>query len=277
MQPTGYAIVTGGGSGIGRAFCLALAERGWAVAVVDRDGESASAVVGEIDCLGGVASSHPFDVSDSQAWEQFTLLRKQSWPRLDLLVNCAGNLLSGAIDQCESDDLRRIIEVNLLGAMYGCRAMALWLQEGGTQERLPSPRGVINIASIFAVVSPPEFAAYNASKAGLVALTETLRSEWAPHGLVATVVLPGVTPTRLFERATFREEEHKVLCEKFVERSAITPEMVANSALTAAERGRLFAVVGRRSKLYWWLKRLAPQGLIDLVRRTAARERRARS
>ncbi|MGI9456465.1 MAG: SDR family NAD(P)-dependent oxidoreductase, partial [Aeoliella sp.] len=198
MQPKGYAIVTGGGSGIGRAICLLLARRGWSIAVVDNRGEAASMVAEEASHLGGKATAQVFDVSAAKSWEQFARSLQRDTPRLDLLVNCAGNLLTGALDQCTADDLRRIVEVNLLGTMYGCQAMLPWMQSSAGTAR---PRGVINMASIFAAVAPPRFAAYNASKAGVVSFTETLRGELAPLRLNATVVLPGVTPTQLFDRA----------------------------------------------------------------------------
>jgi len=274
VDSTGYAIVTGGGSGIGRAFCDTLAQRGWTVAVTDRDLEAASAVAESITGAGGTATAHQLDVTSPVAWQENREQLQSQWPRLDLLVNNAGNLISGVFDECELDDLRSIVEVNLLGAMYGCQAMTPWLRQtnGNTSNSRASCRGVINLSSIFAAVSPPGFAAYNATKAGVLAMTETLRGELTPYGLSATAVLPGATPTQLFNRAKYSTPSHAAICQKFLESSQITPEAVAQQAIRGAERGKLYVVVGTRSKLYWRLKRLAPQWLIDKVARRAVEE-----
>ena len=231
--------------------------------------DSAEQVVSELQTAPGAASSHYLDVADAQAWYELRSQLQDEWPRLDLLVNNAGVLSTGALDDCQPDDIQRIVEVNLLGAMFACHAMLPWLrQTRGTA----LPRGVINLASIFAAVSPPGFAAYNATKAGMLSLTETLRGELKPFGLNATAVLPGATPTRLFQRASYATSKQSDLCRQFIEQSKITPEQVAEEALRGACRNKLYVVVGGRAKLYWRLKQWAAQWLIDLVGRRAVDE-----
>ncbi len=265
----GYAIVTGGGSGIGRAFCHALAKQGWTVAVVDCRSDSAEQVASELQTAPGAASSHHLDVADALSWHELRSQLQVEWPRLDLLVNNAGVLSTGTLDDCQSGDIQRIVEVNLLGAMFACNAMLPWLRQ---TRSTALPRGVINLASIFAAVSPPGFAAYNATKAGMLSLTETLRGELKPFGLNATAVLPGATPTRLFQRARYATSKQSDLCREFIEQSTITPEQVAEEALRGACRKKLYVVVGGRAKLYWRLKQWSPQWLIDLVGRRAVDE-----
>ncbi len=269
MASPGYAIVTGGGSGIGRAFCHALADRGWAVAVVDCAAEPAATVASEITSRGGCAVGEVLDVAQADAWNDLRARLADQWPRLDLLVNNAGILVTGTLDVCSSHDLQRIVDVNLLGTMHGCHAMLPWLRAS----RGPAlPRGIINLASIFAAVSPPGFAAYNATKAGVLSLTETLYGELQPFGLTATAVLPGVTPTNLFDRAKYATHKQAKLCQQFIDSSKITGAQVAAEALSGAAAGKLYVVVGGRSKLYWRLKRLAPQRVISLVGRRAVNE-----
>lgn len=237
--------------------------------MADCDRQAADNVAAGLESLGGKAIGYRLDVADVGAWVDFRDHLQAEWPRLDLLVNNAGILATGTVDACASDDLRRLVEVNLLGMMYGCHTMLPWLR----QSRSPAlPCGVINTASIFAAVSPPGFAAYNATKAGVLSLTETLRGELRPFGLGATAVLPGATPTQLFVRASYASANHVDLCRQFVENSRITPEQVASEALRGATRGKLYVVVGGRAKLYWHLKRFAPQWLIDLVGRRAVDE-----
>lgn len=269
MKDSGNAIVTGGGSGIGRAFCHALAARGWNVAVADIDLAAAQDVAKE---LGDRATAHALDVADADSWRSLRAELESQWPTLDLLVNNAGVLATGELGDASPDDLAHLIQVNLLGVLYGVNAMVPWLR--GSQSTA-SPRGVINMASIFAAVAPPGFAAYNATKAGVLALTEALRGELKSYDLNATAVLPGVTPTQLFSSARLGDASHATLCNKFVAASKITADEVAREALTGAARGQLHVVVGGRAKLYWRLKRLAPQWLVDRVGRRAVEELRS--
>jgi short-subunit dehydrogenase len=173
----------------------------------------------------------------------------------------------------DADAQRRVIEVNLIGTLWGCRTMAPWLQ-ASAGPRLDShvPRGIINIASIFASLSPPKFAAYSASKAGVVALSESLRGELRTHGLNVTVVLPGVVPTSLFSRAIYADERIASLAQRYATESRLQPEAVVQAALAAHRRGKLYAVVGGRARVFWRCKQLFPRRLIDLIARRTERE-----
>ncbi len=268
-RPTGWALVTGGASGIGRAIAQRLASQGWHVAVADCDLPRAEDVCREIRATRGSSEAHYLDVARSDQWEELIRQLRASWPRLDLLVNAAGNLLVGPVRETPATDMARLVEVNLLGTMMGCRVCLPWLLDS-TEKGITPGSGILNIASIFAQVSPPGFATYNATKAGIVAWTESLRGELTPLGLNATVVLPGVTPTRLFERASYPTSEWRQMCEHYLAGAELTPDQVAAAAIAAITAGRLYVVVGRRAKWYARLKRLAPTWLIDKVGRLAA-------
>ena len=269
MIESGNAIVTGGASGIGRAFCRELAQRGWSVAVADIHQQAAEEVATEIDRGGGFAVGLPLDVTSPESWIALRDQLKPSWRKLDLLVNCAGVLATGTLAETSPEELRRVVDVNLIGTMLGCRTIGPWLTQN---QSTAAPRGVINTASIFAAIAPPGFAAYNATKAGVLALTESLRGEIAPLGYNATAVLPGVTPTKLFDAAHHAQPLYADLCQQFAAQSKITADQVAQQALDGAARGRLYVVVGGRAKWYWRIKRLAPQWLMNQIGRRAARE-----
>lgn len=274
MSSRRVAIVTGAGSGIGRAFCLQLASSDWLIVVADIEPHAAAEVAAEIQSQGGQAIAVPHDVSQVESWLALRDQLQAQTKQLDLLVNCAGVLVTGMVTETSADDARRIVEVNLLGTMLGCQILGPWLCESAERSAGTglTTLGIINVASIFAAVAPPGFAAYNATKAGVVAFTESLRGELIPFGLSATVVLPGVTPTNLFRCATYATPKHRELSDQFVAASKITPEQVAREALQAANKGQLYAVVGDRAKWYWRLKHWAPAWLIDKIGRRAARE-----
>ena len=162
------------------------------------------------------------------------------------------------------DQTRRIIEVNLLGVIYGCQAVAPRLEiRGGA----PLPCGVINVASIFASVTPPNFSAYNSSKAGVVALTETLGHELAHRGFVATAVLPGLTSTALFDRAEYANQDIKKNVCSYAANAELTADDVAERSLRAFAKKKPLVTIGRRATLYRMIHRFLPWLLRPLVRR----------
>ena len=202
------------------------------------------------------------------AWDEVHAELAHDWPRLDLLVNCAGQLLVGAVVNTPTTEIARLLEVNLLGTIWGCRAMVPWMTTDTRPRCDPAP-GVINVASIFASVAPPQFATYAASKAGVIAFSESLRGELAPRGLNVTVAVPGITQTPLFESASYTSASVRSTTLAQAESATVSPEQVARDTLRAARRRRLYAVVGRRARFYWRLKRLLPQRVIDSVGRRA--------
>ena len=267
-----YALVTGGGSGIGRAICQQLASSGWVVAVADLDLPAAEATLASLPSPADDHLAVELDVASAAAWTQQIAMLQTEWPRIDLLVNNAGALAGGELAATPEEEIRRLVEVNLMGAIHGCRATIPWLVESATRDSpldRQSPRsGVINTASIFAALAPPGFATYSATKAAIVALSESLRGELAPHGLNMTVTLPGVTKTGLFERAYFPSAAFRQTANRYVQDARLAPADVAQQTLQAAASGKLYAVIGRRARWYARLKRWLP----TLVTRRVAKQ-----
>ncbi len=261
--------MTGGGAGIGEAFARWLAERYYTVAVIDSDPAAADAVAQRLP--DGVAV--PMDVSDPLAWSDAFATLHARWPRLDLLVNCAGVLHSGPLLTTGADTARRILEVNLLGAVYATQSLGPWMAQCPELECPDQgrPRGIINVASIFAPLAPPGFAMYSASKAGLVALGDTLRGELRPLGLRVTTVLPGVVRTGLFRRASYESPAFEQAALSYLDEAVLAPDDVARAGLHGFARNLPHVVVGRRARWYWTLKRLAPGRTIDRVASVALR------
>lgn len=267
-RSTNYAIVTGGGSGLGRAFCLHLAHDGWSVAIVDVDQVQADETLRLIEQAGGSGRVELCDVTEPAAWRLLRERLQTDWPRLDLLINNAGMFGSGYIGRLDLAAAERLIKLNLLGVLYGCEVIVPWLIAcKRTQNTQPY---VINIASVFAHFCPPGMGVYSASKAGVIALSETLYNELRPQGVGVTVVCSGVMPTQFADRATFDDEAYQSLTEKYVRHSRLAPEIVAEAALCAMRRGDLYVVEGRSERWYWRLKRFVPT---TFLRRVARRVR----
>jgi NAD(P)-dependent dehydrogenase (short-subunit alcohol dehydrogenase family) len=181
------ALVTGASSGLGARFTRVLHQAGAHVLVTARRGERLDELASEcgerIDAMAG-------DITDARHREALAE-RLQSRGRLDVLVNNAGICDGGPIEQQSLDDLRQVIEVNLISVMDMCRVMAPLL--------FASPvASVINIASIYGVVSSRgPMAAYNATKGAVVNLTRQLAAQWGGRGVRVNALAPGYFPSEM--------------------------------------------------------------------------------
>lgn len=265
--PRPSALITGAAGGIGGSFAKLLAQQGYRLYLVDRDADALARVA---ESLNGDHATVVADVSSAEAWSDLAQRIESDAAQLGLLVNCAGFLLAGRLAECQPEQIERLVGVNLVGTMHGCRAMVPLIAQSDVQG--PLPRGVINVASIFAAVSPPQFSVYSASKAGVVALTESLRGELHSLGLTATVVLPGVTPTGLFDRAEYTGQRLREAIRDYLDSAELTPDQVAEESIEAYRRGRATAVIGQKATWYARLKRLMPERLIQSVAKRFAQQ-----
>jgi gluconate 5-dehydrogenase/2-deoxy-D-gluconate 3-dehydrogenase len=184
------ALATGGGNGIGRATCQALAQAGAHVAVTDIDLAAAETVAGEI----GQGEAHRLDVADEAEVQAVVEAIAARHGRIDILVNNAG--LGARVPSVElpTERWRQVIAVNLDGSFFCARAAA--------RHMLAAGRGaVVNLASIMGLVGGTHYPnlAYHSAKGALVNFTRALACEWAPHGVRVNAVAPTFARTRLTE------------------------------------------------------------------------------
>ena len=182
------AIVTGGGSGIGRATAMLLASEGARVTVADISEHAARDVVADIAATGGVARVQVVDVADADAVEAMVADTVRAFGGLDILHNNAAALDQNRADQdVVTMDLAtwdRVMAVNLTGPMLGCRfAIPRMLDRGGA---------IVNTASHLAFYGSPSLAAYGTSKAGVVAFTRYVATAYGERGIRCNAVAPGV-------------------------------------------------------------------------------------
>ncbi|MEX0937782.1 MAG: SDR family NAD(P)-dependent oxidoreductase [Pirellulales bacterium] len=255
------AIVSGAGSGLGRALACALGNRGWCVALLDIDRDAAEATGQLVQAAGGEVIVTPADVTDIDQWISLRETLRGEWDHLDLLVNNAGVAGSGEMGRFAVEDWRWLLDVNLFGGIYGCHAMVDWLKEN------PHRPHVINIASFAAFASAPAMAAYNVAKSGMLSLSETLFAELRPHGVGVTVVCPVFFPTNLLENGRFETDSHRRVAAGYMQSARFTADDVAAAALKAMDRRKFYVVLGRKGRWYWRIKRWFPRVFLHVVSR----------
>ena len=260
-QKTRVALVTGGGSGLGRAFCCRLATENWHTVVADIDTASAQQTVEQILKQGGTAQAEQLDVSDRQGWQALVDRLKQDLPRLDLLINNAGICSSEKLGTGSLDQVLKTIDINLHGTILGCHTTIPWLSEN------TDPAHIVNIASIFGVVSPPATGAYNLSKAAVISLSETLAIELQPQQIGLTVVMPGFFQSCLLDQASFETEAQKKLALKLMQNAQITADDVVDRTLRAVDRNETYVVLGSKARWYWRIKRYLPNTFLRMMAR----------
>ena len=181
-------IVTGAGSGIGKAIAQRLAEEGGKVLCVDVNGGSATATAEEIVATGGVAAGFTADVSNSEQVDDFVARCLALYSRVDVLVNNAGVNIPGLLHEVSNAVIDTTLNVNVKGAIYGCRAViSSMLRQGGGS--------IVNISSVNGLVSEPFLAVYSASKGAIVMLTKGVALDYAKQGIRCNAICPGWVDT----------------------------------------------------------------------------------
>lgn len=230
------AVVTGGGSGIGAEICRAFAREGARVAVTDVAAEAAERIAAEVRAAGGQALAWSFDVTDQASVEQATETIEQRLGPLELWVNNAGISRVIPFLDCSEALWDLILAVNLKGTFIGCQA--------AVRRMAPRQRGVIlNMSSQSGKAGNSHYAAYCASKFGVIGLTQSLAQEFAAQGIRVNALCPGVVFTPLWgkqledyarKRNIKPEEVSSYLAEKIPLGRLCTPQDVAQVAVFLA-------------------------------------------
>ncbi|MFC3196908.1 SDR family NAD(P)-dependent oxidoreductase [Parapedobacter deserti] len=173
------AVITGGGSGIGRAISSLFAKEGAAVHILELSAEAAVQVVDEINGFGGTVAVHACDVSEQAAVSAVV----QTIKRIDILVNNAGIAHVGSVENTTAEDFDRIMQVNVKGAYNLLHAVVPLMRKGGGG-------AIVNMASIAALVGLTDRFAYSASKGAIYAMTLSVARDYLHHGIRCNSISP---------------------------------------------------------------------------------------
>jgi NADP-dependent 3-hydroxy acid dehydrogenase YdfG len=184
------AIVTGASSGIGEATAISLAEAGAKVAIAARRLERLETLAERIQKIGSEALIISADVTDEAQVQDMVAKTHSTWGQIDILVNNAGVMLLGMIDGANTEDWRRMFNINVLGLMYATHAVLPIMKAQGQGH-------IVNISSVAGRVANAGSGVYNATKWAVNAFSEALRKEVYTNHIRITVVEPGLVATEL--------------------------------------------------------------------------------
>ncbi|HEY2559395.1 MAG TPA: SDR family oxidoreductase [Caldimonas sp.] len=258
------AIVTGGGGGIGRATAIALARRGCHLALVDVDAAGLAEAVGATETLGVRAVSHCMDVTDRAAVAALPDAVRAVHGRVDLLVNNAGVALGGSFEQTAADDFDWLMAINFDAVVRMTRAFLPLLQTSDDAR-------IVNVSSIYGIVSPAGQTAYSASKFAVRGFSNALRHELEGTRVGVTVVHPGGVATAIARSA---RAPAGIDPEEIARRRAaadrklrMPPARAGELIVRAVERRRARVLVGADAVVVALLERLVPVGYWPILRR----------
>ena len=249
MVSSRRVLIPGAGSGLGRALAGRYAGSGARVACADLVLERAEATRAALAGTGHLAC--PVDVGSDEAMEQLRDRIIAEWGGLDVLINNAGIASGGAMVETTMAEWRKILEVDLLSVVRGCRLFLPAMLSAGQGQ-------ILSTASFAGLAGAPGIMSYGVAKAGVVALSEQLRAEVQRNGIRVGVICPSFFRTNLCDEVIGSEKmKAKVL--RLMDTSPDTLDSVADKVFLAAERGDFMIIPTVREPMRWRLKRWFPE------------------
>jgi NAD(P)-dependent dehydrogenase (short-subunit alcohol dehydrogenase family) len=258
-----HALVTGAGSGIGRATALLLGQLGASLTLCDRNPVALQETADLLTVKGTRVDQEVVDVSD---WAAMQALAERIHARhgtLDVLVNNAGVGTAGPFLDTPIEDWQWVMGINLMGVVHGCKAF-------GARMAAEKRGHIVNIASAAGYYAASDMSAYSASKHAVMGLTESLRLEMAVHGVGVSAICPGVINTNIvaatrMHGSTAKSQDKLVA---IYQKRNYGPEHVAEAVVSAITGNRAVVPVSPEAWALYAGKRLLP-GVMDAMQRTA--------
>lgn len=260
-------FITGGASGLGRALALRYARDGWRVAIADLNDARGEATRDELTELGVQALYFHADVTREDDLHHVSSELNRVWGGLDILINNAGVAQAGAIEDVSIADWEWILDINLLGVVRGCKVFTPTF-------KLQGHGHIVNIASMAGLLDVPRMAAYNVSKAAVVALTTTLEQELGDDGINVSVVCPSFFQTNLEESMRSTDPRLKKMMNKLLASGKLSADQVADAIVAGVARKQVHILPHVAGERLWHAKQLLPHRAYSyLFRRSLGRLR----
>lgn len=263
------AIVTGGGSGIGRALCEELGRMGAKVVVADINTQGAEKTAQTVTASGGWARSTRLDVTKAEDVQKLINDTAAEHGHLDFMFNNAGIAYIGEARDMDLDQWHRILDVNLNGEIYGSiAAYKLMVRQGFGH--------IVNTASVAGLFPTAGEVPYTTTKHGVVGLSLSLRLEGSGLGVKVSVVCPGFVRTELFDTAQIVKADRKDVLGMIPPRTIGNVKLLAKAVLRGVARNKAVIVFPFFYRIIWWIYRLSPSLLEPIGHKMAADFRKFR-
>ena len=253
------ALVTGASSGIGQAIAVALAQQGARLILVGTNEERLAESKKLCEAAGAQAHSYAANVADYALMQGLAEAVKAEHGTVDILVNNAGVVMSGLVHEVDIEDWQRLIDINVMGVVHGCKLFVPGMLEAGGGH-------IVNMASAAGLIGQPGMSTYCATKHAVVGLSSSMRYELARAGIGVTTICPGYVRTPIIESlklvGKLDTPKARAKVEKTIGGSKLTAELVATRTLKAIRKNEAFVTIGKDAQLAWYARRLAP-GLLD--------------
>ena len=262
-------LITGAASGLGRALALRYAREGADICIADINSEGSQETLNLVQQAGGQGWVYELDVRSETQWLQLQQAVQQRWRRIDVVINNAGVATGDRIDAGEWAWWAWIIDINIKGVVLGCRTFTPMMKKAGAGH-------FINVASLAALMKAPSMGSYNATKAAVVAISETMHFELMPYGIGFTALCPGFFRTNLHHGMKTSDPDMLKFVDKVFEASALNADDIAEAAYQAMLNNTMICnphPVGRRSYLIKkYLPFLCRRDGIKMAKRLQQRE-----
>ena len=246
------AVITGAASGLGRSLSTTLAGEGWKIGIVDIDDVGAAETLELVKRAGGSGETFHADVSDPESVKAFADHFFDAWGGVDLLVNNAGVASAGILGDIPLENWNWMFDISFWGMLYGCHEFV---------PRMKAQRSghIVNVASAAGLISLTEMGPYNAAKAAVISLSETLRMELAQDRIGITVACPMFFKTNLLVDMRYTDEWEREWAQSTFDSARMTSDEVARRIISAAKKDRLYVIPQLSGRIFWLLKRLMPE------------------
>ena len=256
--PEKRIIITGAGSGLGRAISLEFAKLGWKICISDIDIDRADETLALVNNNGGSGFTVICDVTKPENLTELAATLEKKWGGVDILVNNAGVVAAGFMEKIPLETWDWIISLNLKSVIHGCRAFIPLMEKQKNGH-------IINIGSNAGIANLPEMSCYNVTKAAVISLSETLTIELAPKNIGVSIVAPTFFKTNLMDQFTSSDERQKKMADAFFDKSLVTAEDVAKHIVKAVRKKRLYVITQIDGKFVWFSKRFFPNIYLKTV------------
>ncbi len=251
--PGKRVVITGAGSGLGRALAMEFAKRNWNIAIAEINDERARESADMVKKEGGIPLTIHCDVTKPEDLENVLNVVKKEWKGVDILINNAGVASAGWFEKIPLEKWDWIIGINLMSIIHGCRTFIRHFKESG------SGGYIVNVASNAGIASLPEMVSYNTTKAAVISISETLKVELSRINVGVSVVCPTFFKTNLMDQFTSPDERQREMANTFFGNAKATSEKVARHTIASIEKNRFYVITQKDGRNMWRMKRWFPE------------------